>query len=374
MIVFILIICVLITGGLFYYFHKNRKNNPDHIRDTYFRALNYMLLDETDKAYDLFTEVVQKQSDTLDAYIHLGNILRKRGEGKKALSVHKNLLHRSNLEPEIKTRITKAISADQQALGDFAGAAATLETLTTTWNKDPWVYEHLVKLYEKSGDWGRAYTAQKHFFKITNTSDGELLALYKVRQGEAAASKGNAHQARLRYREALHDSTTCAAAYYHLGASYQKENRPKEALMAWKDLLKKVPNKGFLAFPTLSAMYYERGDFSEFEKMLRAILKSHPNDVHTMLSLADLDARKGDSADAEELLEAALKQEPGLISAHARLIRYQLTTPGKAEEHIKRLEQHCMHGRVFTCHSCHHTSNEPLWHCPQCNSWRSFDI
>ena len=66
---------IITIGGLwFFYFKPSRKKDTDI---TYMDALNAMLLADKRKAISLLSNIVKKDSDHINAYLQLGNLLRE---------------------------------------------------------------------------------------------------------------------------------------------------------------------------------------------------------------------------------------------------------------------------------------------------------
>ena len=63
------------------------------------------------KAVSLLRDVVKKDSDHVDAYLQLGNILRD-SNPQQAVKIHQTLTVRTNLSIEIQEDIHKALALD----------------------------------------------------------------------------------------------------------------------------------------------------------------------------------------------------------------------------------------------------------------------
>src|SRR2546428_3989042 len=62
-------------------------------------GLAALLRGEKEEALDAFTETVRIDTDNVDAYIHLGNLLREMGEPARALHIHRELTVRARQTP-----------------------------------------------------------------------------------------------------------------------------------------------------------------------------------------------------------------------------------------------------------------------------------
>ncbi|MDZ7810053.1 MAG: hypothetical protein U5L11_07670 [Arhodomonas sp.] len=71
---------------------------PASFSPEYFRGLNYLLNEQPDKAIEVFTQMVEVDSDTVETHLALGNLFRRRGEVDRAIRIHQNLIARPSLE------------------------------------------------------------------------------------------------------------------------------------------------------------------------------------------------------------------------------------------------------------------------------------
>ena len=84
-------------------------------RYPYQHGLDALLRGDTDEALRAFTETVEIDTDNVDAYIHIGNLLRERGEASRALHVHRELTVRAVQTPAQQRAIREGIaSADPE--------------------------------------------------------------------------------------------------------------------------------------------------------------------------------------------------------------------------------------------------------------------
>jgi lipopolysaccharide biosynthesis regulator YciM len=348
---------------------RSRKRPGQDYQALYHEGLHLLLAGNPRAAYRKFKDVVENDSGHVAAYVHLGNIMRGQQNYPKALAIHKNLLMRPGLPREEQAVVLRSVAEDYLAADDAENALATLEELNELMPRDRWTLEQLLAAYEKGRKWDRAFDIRKLMLKLNRQKNDTLLALYKVQEGLELA-----HQDRLRFRDALNLDSKCAAAYFHLGASYYRANRTDDAIAEWKRLIAKVPECAYLTFVPLGKTFYERGDFTETENLYRSLLKANPRDVHTLMALVEILDKKGDHAEAQELCRAALEIDPRLMGAYCKLLRYQRFNSVAIEETARRMEGICHADRLFTCPVCRHQSDEPFWYCPQCRQWQTLKL
>src|SRR5687768_18595121 len=67
---------------------------------SYFKGLNFLLNEQSDKAIEAFIEVVKVDPQTVELHFALGSLFRRRGEVERAIRMHQNLVERPDLAAE----------------------------------------------------------------------------------------------------------------------------------------------------------------------------------------------------------------------------------------------------------------------------------
>ena len=98
----------------------------------YFKGLNLLLNEQTDKAIDAFIEAVQHDPDTSELHFALGSLFRRRGEFERAVRVHEHLLHRADLPRTERDRAQHALAQDFMKAGLFDRAEEAFRALQGT--------------------------------------------------------------------------------------------------------------------------------------------------------------------------------------------------------------------------------------------------
>ena len=72
--------------------HVYDNHNHSGISRRYLVGLNYLLNEEPDKAIDALQKVLEVDTETVEPFLALGNLYRKRGEVDRAIRIHQNLI------------------------------------------------------------------------------------------------------------------------------------------------------------------------------------------------------------------------------------------------------------------------------------------
>ena len=110
MIEIIVSVIALISVFLIIFLFKPKKKR--RTESIYTNALNAMVRGDTRTALSHLRDVVKQDSDHINAYLQMGNILRQDNNGQAAIKIHQSLTVRPKLDNQIKLDIHKALALD----------------------------------------------------------------------------------------------------------------------------------------------------------------------------------------------------------------------------------------------------------------------
>ncbi len=370
----IIILTVVVLGLAVFVLIRFRRFRRRSAAESYVEALRELIRGDQQGALRHLKMVVARETGNIDAYLRLGDILRERGEVNRALQIHRQLTVRGDLKTGDRKDLLKSLTLDYLEIGRTDRASAELEELLSIDRKDLWALEQLVGLHEQQGRWAQALIVRENIFKITDQRDDALLALYEVQMGHQLISQKQYHKARLKYKDAIRRYRHCAAAYLGLGDAYQQEGHLDEAVDSWKQLFKIVPAKAYLVFKRLEKTLFEQGKFGEMTRLYRELLERDQDNIKALIALANIQEKKGDLREALETCRKALQIQPDSLT----LGKLMITIYGQmgAHEEISALleDMNLRSPEEFICQQCGYRSRQPLWRCPQCQQWRTFDL
>lgn len=96
---------------------QDAQTKSHHFSRQYVAGLNFLLSDEPDKAVDLFIQLLEVDSETIETHLALGNLFRSRGEVDRAIRIHQNLVARPNLVWEQRHLAMLELARDFLAAG-----------------------------------------------------------------------------------------------------------------------------------------------------------------------------------------------------------------------------------------------------------------
>ena len=127
----------------------------------YMRGLNFMLSEQPDKALDVFLQMVDVDSETVETHFALGNLYRKRGEIERAIRIHQNLIARPNLNKADKQNALFNLAEDYLKAGLLDRAEALYAQIEKPGDFYDLAQRRIISLDEQQKDWEKAIEVAK---------------------------------------------------------------------------------------------------------------------------------------------------------------------------------------------------------------------
>jgi len=220
--------------ALLFSLEKRGSREKKAFPQSYIDGLRAIIEGDENNAFVKLKQAVADDTGNIDAYLKLGDLFRKRGQLEKAIQVHRELLIRKNLAPDIASIICKSLIEDYIQADKFESALEILEKLVKDSSFKIWAQERMLEVYEKTQQWEKSFNACKNLLKSKDQQ--YKLAVYKHLIGYNLFSDGEYHKARLSFKDALHYDDKFAPAYIMIAESYLLENRKSDAVEFFKKL------------------------------------------------------------------------------------------------------------------------------------------
>ena len=350
-----------------------RQRQRSNLSSHYFRGLNYLLNEESDKAIEAFTKLAEINRDTVDTHLALGTLFRRRGEMDKAIRYHKHIISRPNLEGEQRERVLFELALDYTR----AGLLDRAERLFLDLSEGSWVGKaarrQLLDIYQQTKDWARAIEqAQALERDQSGTYDREISQFYcelaeKARSGpDIEAARAHLRQAR-RYEPNNARARLIEAALAMDGAEFERAaERYRQACELDPELV-------------VSQLSQLMRTHQQADRMV--LLADWLKDLHERsgilapaLAWARLRAEK-EPKEAADYLLVCLEKRPtvrGVELLMRLLSEHGASLDEVRPELIRQLMQRLIQDQpIYRCRQCGFSGSTYHWHCPSCRSWNT---
>jgi lipopolysaccharide biosynthesis regulator YciM len=334
----------------------------------YFKGLNLLLNEQTDKAIDAFIEAVQHDPDTSELHFALGSLFRRRGEFERAVRVHQHLLQRADLPRTERERAQHALAQDFMKAGLFDRAEEAFKALAGT----PFETESrlaLLALAERSRDWHAAADVAAALEKAGTGSFATRIAHYHCELSLEADQRGDAVAAAALLDKAQAAAPQAARPLVQRAQRWMRLGDPAAAMAAWDEVRQRQPE----AFSRLASDYVAAaqaaGQADAARAVLEALFVQHPC-FDLLRAMATL---QGVPAGASPQLLTLLREQPSLSAAIEVLDTPPDQWPDSARQSVRdAVARAARPVQRYRCAGCGFESQRHFWQCPGCLGWDTF--
>lgn len=353
---------------------RHSKRRRDQFTTNYFRGLNYLLNEQSDKAIEIFMKIAEVDSNTVETHLALGSLFRRRGEVDRAIGVHQNLISRSGLSADQRTQALLELGEDYMRAGLLDRAEKLFTELIEIEAHTPSALRHLIAIYQQEKDWTQSIEHAKRLEKVAGTDMSPVIAQFYCEIAQEALDQDRVDVARSELARALRTDSRCVRASIMRGRiEYLAGNfdRAIEALKQVEDQdLDYVPE----ILEPLIKSFHAAGRRQDCENYLRHIITKYRG-ISPVLALAELIEQRDGRRAAAEFIGQQLKIRPS-VRGLDYLIGLNLSeSEGDARENLlilQELTSRLLQGKpIYRCNNCGFGARAHHWQCPSCKLWNS---
>jgi lipopolysaccharide biosynthesis regulator YciM len=344
------------------------------LSNTYFRGLNYLLNEQQDKALEIFLQIAEVDKDTVETQFALGHLFRRRGEVDRAIRLHQNLVARTGLSEEQKTRAALELGEDYMRAGLLDRAETLFNDLVQMGVHAPKALQQLISIYQAERDWPQAIAHALKYEQISGEPMGESVAHYYCEMAEKHLHDGNPKAARDQIALAYSSDSQCVRAGMIEGRLDLLEGNDTAAIRAFERVARHDVDFLPEVLPQLMECYERRGELLRARGFLQEVIERYAG-VTPLLALTELIERDDGPAAAQEFLARQLLQRPS-VRGEAALLEKAVAQPvGDANETLRTLkqitDQLLVRSANYRCGNCGFGARAHHWQCPSCKHWGS---
>lgn len=340
----------------------------------YFRGLNFLLNEQPDKAIDLFVQMLEVDSETVETHLALGNLFRRRGEVDRAIRIHQNLIARPSLTRDQRGQALLELGQDYMRAGLYDRAESLFNELGELNLYQVPALENLHVIYQQEKDWEKCLTVAKKLQMLTQKSYAKERAHYYCELAEQAHKRRDMKQAGILLRKAQSIDADCVRASLMQAEMAATMGSCKNAVAAYKKVAKQDPAFIGEMLPSMIACYQQGGNQLELVRYLRDLTGKHPNIASVLALVGLIKADQGDQV-ARQFLTDYLQRHPDLLGVEYLISLDLHKVTGAAQESLQFLKD--IIGKIlenrpaYQCSSCGFGAKSLHWQCPGCKSWSS---
>ena len=359
-------------------FKIERKNlkRLEKLNHSYFKGLNYLLNDDSDRAIDVFIELAKTSSETFEPQLALGNLYRRKGEVDKAIKLHQSLISQPNLPERYRTKALLAMGKDYMSAGLLDRAEVLFTELVEIEAYTPEALYSLCEVYQQEQDWAEAIKSASRYEVVSGRKMTNDIAHFNCELAENSLNDNDSKMAQKYLLSALSINAKCVRAKLIQAQEFQKNKKWSKAIEAYHQSLEFDDVFASEYLHDMSFCYAQLKKCHEFKAFLLEFIQSYQG-IAPVLVLAEIYKKDDGIEKAEEFVEQQLIGKPSVRGLDL-LLKLNLEKNVKNTEDVTKfqvLEQ--LVNKLLDkkpkhrCRKCGFGAKKLHWQCPSCKSWGS---
>ncbi len=341
----------------------------------YFKGLNFLLNEETDKAIESFIKALEVDNDTVELHLALGGLFRRQGQVDRATRIHQNLIARPNLTERQRFEAIHELAQDYYKVGWLDRAEGLYGELKESEIFHSAAINGLCSIYQQEKEWQQAIDILNQHKPSDRAQFVKQIAHYYCELAEIAIENLDFVAAAGHLDRADSEAKGNSRGVLLRGELEYQQGDFAKAIENWRRLQASNITALQLVSGNLVRCYLaldDRDGLLAFLREVRVIPKRGQDFKVWYEALVDLFGIK----DAEQHVLECVEAE-GLSGPVANHLFYavqdDVVTGSSMSKLLKELLSRAKSKKIeYTCMSCGFDTKAMYWYCQNCGEWESF--
>lgn len=340
----------------------------------YFKGLNYILNEQPDKAIEVFVEMVQVDSETVETHLALGNLFRKRGEVDRAIRIHQNLIARPTLNVDQRAHALAELGQDYMSAGLLDRAENIFSELMENTQYKALALRSLRDIYQSEQEWDNAIRVVRKMTELSRKDRNKIIAQYYCELAEQARENSDVALVKRHLKQAIGVDPQCARASFLQGELEWASGNVKNALRCYDRFISQSPQLSDEVIERVYDCHQQLGSVNKFLGDLRHLPEAGVGPLTRRLGLR-LHTSANDEQGYRDAIYASLQEHPSLSLAESWLELLSDSKEASSQGEIHKLLAIITHlaeqNEGYRCQHCGYVAKSLHWLCPSCKHWDS---
>ena len=299
----IFIILLIVLAIIVFFLVNNRSKNIPTDTEAFNNALKALVNGKKDEAYHLLREIISKDSNNIDAYLLLGDIVRDK-DVKQAIKIHQTVVLRPQISKIKKIEAHTALAKDFLKDGNSVKAEEELNNILSMESSNKWALLKLKDIATDNKNWKEALKYEKKLMNvdINHKKNDESMLNYYIAMDYKSKDKIK------NYVHYLEKSANASNIYPESAlelANHNKDNADR-AISYYKLYAQHNPSQRTMAYNKIENILFDNQQYDEVEDLYRNLL-DNDFDGFALNRLVDILLEKNEINDANELVDRFMK-------------------------------------------------------------------
>ena len=365
---------------------KYRNNIIETQSKIFLNATQYLISGDKNLAIKEFLNAVDLNRETIDTYFALGGLFRSNGEIEKAISIHRSLIAREDINESTRLAALKELAIDFDKGGFLDKAIETYKDVLKLNRDQDEVIQSLCRIYEDTEDWDMAYNYRIMLSKVGQENQSETISHILVEKAKIHFENEDFKSCSEDIDDAFRFAPSVSAKILKIKL-YLVQGEIDTARSILLELLNENPMYTSFIFESLDESRLKTEKTKEEYLARLIILKDfflNINDSQIasspsiVLSQVRLLAKRNKNEDAYKVLKDWMESHPEQSDVlKVEYIKLLIDTDNSelALKETKDLLQNLNKSLTkHFCSQCGYNSDDIFWRCPQCHTWETIQF
>jgi|TARA_B100001750_G_C15453819_1_gene570427 lipopolysaccharide biosynthesis regulator YciM len=369
---------IFISALLGYLYLKfiDKDDEDSKISPEYLTGLKLLLNEQSDKAINLFSEIVQVDEETIETHLALGVLFRKQGKIDQAIKLHENIISKKELKEHHYYQALEELAEDYYSAGLYDKSEEIFKKLTDTKDHKTVSLTKLMQIYEYTCEWNKALSTVEKLNNINPSNEyRQNIPHYFCQISEKYISQNNLEKAELYIKKAKSTNSKSSRILFVSIQIALKKGKLKDALKIYKKLCEISDLGHQILLPDLIKSAKEKGQSEKVTEMIQEIYNNPlvANDHLAMLAIMELNIE-------EKIVMQSLYEFLANDIYFSELLNFNNMTSitelmnNELINNIREKLNHKSKSKFkYLCKNCGYKTIKLSWQCPTCRSWESSD-
>ena len=348
----------------------------EKLNHSYFKGLNYLLNDDSERAIDVFIQLAKTSTETFEPQLALGNLYRRKGEVDKAIKLHQSLISQPNLPEKYRTKALLAMGKDYMSAGLLDRAEVLFTELVEIEAYTPEALYSLCEVYQQEQDWSEAIKVAGRYETVSDRKMVNDIAHFNCELAEKCLKNNDNKKAQSYLTSALQKDPKCVRAKLIQAREFQRLKKWSKAIEAYHAALLFDDVYASEYINDMSDCYSHIKKCDEFKEFLLEFMKTYQG-ISPVLILAQMYKNNEGIEVAEKFVEEQLVEKPSVRGLDL-LLKLSLEKTNQNPDEITKFEvlEQLVNKLLdkkpkHRCRKCGFGAKKMHWQCPSCKSWGS---
>tara|TARA_Y100000741_G_scaffold99559_1_gene73924 strand:+ start:7492 stop:8649 length:1158 start_codon:yes stop_codon:yes gene_type:complete len=364
---------IFILFGFFVYIYINifEKNSNDDINPDYLTGLKYLLNEESDKAINLFSNLIEIDDETIQTHLALGVLFRKQGRVDKAIQLHEYILSKDDLPENHYYQTLFELAENYFSAGIYNKSEEIFLKLKENETHKEEALNKLIIINEYFGEWENALNYLEELDADHNLDLSVSRNHYYCEIAEMHIENDDIKSANdyLLKAQGLHTDSIRSEYIKMLIDIQNSDNIP--AIKSFISMVRKNRVAFILALPKILQSSDDHLETLNLE--LSKLLDNIPESID-YLALVGVMYPDINNKIIEDVMQSFIESQDIVQEIDKLDDNYSIVS--KISNQLSKKMRHKLNKKTkseykFSCKKCGYQTISFSWQCPTCKSWES---